>query len=160
VLYSTTTISGPPLALMFNNPGVEKNEFRAALGTVRIVEPTATAIVYGFLGLFTSSPVPSDRRKCANLRAIFEFSAENAKIADWLAEKGECEPPRPFRFVKRNSPKFGGLLGPRKSIRAGEKLFQVVIHRRTFSGFADNLRAISVTGIPFLRSRRASVCLR
>ena len=53
VLYSTTTISGPPLALMFNNQGVEKNEFRAALGTVRIVETTATALVYAFLGLFT-----------------------------------------------------------------------------------------------------------
>jgi uncharacterized protein len=57
VLYSTTTISGPPLALMFNNQGVEKNEFRAALGTVRIVETTATAIVYGFLGLFTSRSI-------------------------------------------------------------------------------------------------------
>ena len=57
VLYSTTTISGPPLALMFNNQGVEKNEFRATLGTVRIVETTATAIVYGFLGLFTSGSI-------------------------------------------------------------------------------------------------------
>jgi uncharacterized membrane protein YfcA len=57
VLYSTTTISGPPLALMFNNQGVEKNEFRAALGTVRIVETTTTAIVYGFLGLFTSRSI-------------------------------------------------------------------------------------------------------
>ncbi len=57
VLYSTTTISGPPLALMFNNQGVGKNEFRAALGTVRIVETTTTAIVYGFLGLFTSRSI-------------------------------------------------------------------------------------------------------
>jgi uncharacterized membrane protein YfcA len=57
VLYSTTTISGPPLALMFNNQGVEKNEFRAALGTVRIVETTTTAIVYCFLGLFTSRSI-------------------------------------------------------------------------------------------------------
>ncbi len=32
VLYSTTTISGPPLALMFNNQGLRKEEFRAALG--------------------------------------------------------------------------------------------------------------------------------
>jgi uncharacterized membrane protein YfcA len=57
VLYSTTTISGPPLALMFNNQGVEKNEFRAALGTVRIVETTATALVYAFLGLFTQRSI-------------------------------------------------------------------------------------------------------
>jgi uncharacterized protein len=57
VLYSTTTISGPPLALMFNNQGVEKNEFRAALGTVRVVETTATAVAYGFLGLFSAQSV-------------------------------------------------------------------------------------------------------
>ena len=53
VLYSTTTISGPPLALMFNNQGLHKEEFRAALGTVRVVETTLTAVVYGFLGLFS-----------------------------------------------------------------------------------------------------------
>lgn len=57
VLYSTTTISGPPLALMFNNQGMNKNEFRAALGTVRIVETTATAIVYAILGLFSSRSI-------------------------------------------------------------------------------------------------------
>jgi uncharacterized membrane protein YfcA len=57
VLYSTTTISGPPLAMMFNNQGVEKKEFRAALGTVRIVETTVTAVVYCFLGLFTSRSI-------------------------------------------------------------------------------------------------------
>jgi uncharacterized protein len=54
VLYSTTTISGPPLALMFNNQGLHKEEFRAALGTVRVVETTLTAVAYGWLGLFTS----------------------------------------------------------------------------------------------------------
>jgi len=54
VLYSTTTISGPPLALMFNNQGLHKEEFRAALGTVRVVETTLTAVVYGCLGLFSS----------------------------------------------------------------------------------------------------------
>jgi uncharacterized membrane protein YfcA len=54
VLYSTTTISGPPLALMFNNQGLQKEEFRAALGTVRVVETTLTAVVYGCLGLFSS----------------------------------------------------------------------------------------------------------
>jgi uncharacterized membrane protein YfcA len=57
VLYSTTTISGPPLALMFNNQGLHKEEFRAALGTVRVVETTLTAIVYGFLGLYSSKSI-------------------------------------------------------------------------------------------------------
>ena len=52
VLYSVTTISGPPLAILFNNQGLVKNEFRAGLALVRVVESTATAIVYYQLGLF------------------------------------------------------------------------------------------------------------
>ena len=56
-LYSTTTISGPPLAMMFNNQGLDKEEFRAALGTVRIAETTFTAIVYAFLGLYSAQSV-------------------------------------------------------------------------------------------------------
>lgn len=56
-LYATTTISGPPLALMLNNQGLDKEEFRAALGTVRVAETTMTAIVYGFLGLYSSMSI-------------------------------------------------------------------------------------------------------
>lgn len=54
VLYSVTTISGPPLAILFNNQGLVKNEFRAGLALVRVVESTVTAIVYYQLGLFIS----------------------------------------------------------------------------------------------------------
>ncbi|HLI80917.1 MAG TPA: sulfite exporter TauE/SafE family protein [Candidatus Binataceae bacterium] len=57
LLYSTTTISGPPLALMFNNQGLDKEEFRAALGTVRVVETTLTSIAYGFLGLYSAKSI-------------------------------------------------------------------------------------------------------
>ena len=53
VLYSVTTISGPPLALLFNNQGYVRQEFRAALGLVRILESTLTAIAYYFLGLYS-----------------------------------------------------------------------------------------------------------
>lgn len=53
ILYSVTTISGPPLALMFNNQGYVKQDFRAALALVRIVESSATAIAYYFLGLYS-----------------------------------------------------------------------------------------------------------
>src|SRR3954447_10368809 len=53
VLYSVTTISGPPLALMFNNQGYVKQDFRAALALVRIVESSATAVAYYFLGLYS-----------------------------------------------------------------------------------------------------------
>jgi uncharacterized membrane protein YfcA len=52
VLYSVTTISGPPLAILFNNQGLVKNEFRAGLALVRVVESSVTAIVYYHLGLY------------------------------------------------------------------------------------------------------------
>lgn len=53
VLYALTTISGPPLALLLNNQGVVKEEFRAALGLIRVAESTLTALAYSFLGLYT-----------------------------------------------------------------------------------------------------------
>jgi uncharacterized protein len=55
VLYSVTTISGPPLAVMLNNQGFAKREFRAALGVVRLAESTMTAIAYAYVGLFTAT---------------------------------------------------------------------------------------------------------
>ena len=54
ILYSLTTISGPPLALLFNNQGLVKQEFRAALGMIRVAESTLTALAYYHLGLFTA----------------------------------------------------------------------------------------------------------
>jgi uncharacterized protein len=53
VLYSVTTISGPPLAVMLNNQGLAKNEFRAALGFIRLAESTFTAIAYWYVGLYS-----------------------------------------------------------------------------------------------------------
>ena len=53
LLYSLTTISGPPLALMLNNQGLAKHEFRAALGFVRLAEATFTASAYASVGLYT-----------------------------------------------------------------------------------------------------------
>ena len=52
ILYSVTTISGPPLAILFNNQGLVRTEFRAGLALVRVVESSVTAIVYYKLGLF------------------------------------------------------------------------------------------------------------
>jgi uncharacterized protein len=49
-----TTISGPPLAILFNNQGLVKTEFRAGLALVRVAESSATAIVYYHLGLFVA----------------------------------------------------------------------------------------------------------
>ena len=53
VLYSVTTISGPPLAIMLNNQGFAKKDFRAALGLVRLAESSMTAVAYAYAGFFT-----------------------------------------------------------------------------------------------------------
>ena len=53
VLYAVTTISGPPLAVALNNQGFSKQEFRAALGLVRLAESSLTAVAYVMAGLFT-----------------------------------------------------------------------------------------------------------
>jgi uncharacterized protein len=55
VLYSVTTISGPPLAIMLNNQGFAKKDFRAALGVVRLAESSMTAVAYLYAGLYTSA---------------------------------------------------------------------------------------------------------
>jgi len=44
-------VSGPPLALLFNNQGFVKGEFRAALGLIRVTEALLTASAYYALGL-------------------------------------------------------------------------------------------------------------
>jgi uncharacterized membrane protein YfcA len=53
-LYSVTTISGPPLALLFNNQGYAKQDFRAALGVIRVAESSMTAIAYGIIGFYSA----------------------------------------------------------------------------------------------------------
>lgn len=53
-LYSVTTVSGPPLAILFNNQGLVNKEFRAGLGLIRLAESSVTAIVYYQLGLFAA----------------------------------------------------------------------------------------------------------
>mgnify|MGYP003693689389 CR=1 FL=1 len=44
MLYSVTTISGPPLAVALSNQGLAKQEFRAALGIIRLAESSMTAV--------------------------------------------------------------------------------------------------------------------
>lgn len=52
MLYSVTTISGPPLAIMLNNQRFAKKDFRAALGVVRLAESSMTAVAYAYAGLY------------------------------------------------------------------------------------------------------------
>src|SRR5215831_15912636 len=54
ILYSVTTISGPPLAVLLNNQGLDKRQFRAALGFIRLAESSFTAIAYFSTGLITT----------------------------------------------------------------------------------------------------------
>ena len=53
LLYSLTTISGPPLALYFNNQGMAKDEFKVALALTRTIESATTLIAYAALGMIT-----------------------------------------------------------------------------------------------------------
>lgn len=54
VLYSLTTISGPPLALYFNNQGMAKDDFKVALAIARTIESLSTLIAYLVLGMITA----------------------------------------------------------------------------------------------------------
>ncbi len=56
-MYSLTTISGPPLALFWNNQGLTKSEFRAALAQIRVAEGLYTAAAYYFLRLYSTLSV-------------------------------------------------------------------------------------------------------
>ena len=55
VLYSVTTISGPPLAVALSNQGLAKQDFRAALGVIRLAESSMTAVAYAYAGLYSAS---------------------------------------------------------------------------------------------------------
>jgi uncharacterized membrane protein YfcA len=55
LLYSVTTISGPPLALLFNNQGLVQGEFRAAMALIRVFESVLAAIAYYFLGVYSAA---------------------------------------------------------------------------------------------------------
>ena len=48
-------MSGPPLALLFNNQGVVKQEFRVSLGIIRLAESVLTAIAYYHLRLYMAA---------------------------------------------------------------------------------------------------------
>lgn len=56
-LYSVTTISGPPLALLFNNQGYAKQDFRAALGVIRLAESSLTAVAYSVIGFYSADAI-------------------------------------------------------------------------------------------------------
>ena len=54
LLYGLTTISGPPLALFWNNQGFAKEDFKVALAIVRSIESVFALLTYAYLGLLTT----------------------------------------------------------------------------------------------------------
>jgi uncharacterized membrane protein YfcA len=53
LLYGLTTISGPPLALFWNNQGLAKDDFKVGLAVVRTIESICALAAYSYLGLLT-----------------------------------------------------------------------------------------------------------
>jgi uncharacterized membrane protein YfcA len=53
-LYAVTTISGPPLAMFLTNQGYVNQEFRVALGAIRLAASVFTAALYARSALFTA----------------------------------------------------------------------------------------------------------
>lgn len=52
LLYGVTTISGPPLAMYWNNQGLAKADFKVALALSRTIESLCALAAYAYLGLF------------------------------------------------------------------------------------------------------------
>lgn len=84
VLYSVTTISGPPLAVMLNNQGLAKRDFRASLGFVRLAESTFTAVAYACAGLYTTA-------NFALLPSIVPSLLVGVPIGAWLVGRMNAE---------------------------------------------------------------------
>ncbi len=57
ILYSLTTISGPPLALFWRNQGLVKDEFRCTIAQIRVAESSFTVVAYLSLGLFSTAAI-------------------------------------------------------------------------------------------------------
>jgi uncharacterized membrane protein YfcA len=53
LLYGLTTVSGPPLALFWNNQGLGKDDFKVGLAVARVAESLFALAAYAWLGLFT-----------------------------------------------------------------------------------------------------------
>ena len=57
LLYSLTTVSGPPLALFWRNQGLVKDEFRCTIAQIRVAEASFTTATYMSLGLFSTAAI-------------------------------------------------------------------------------------------------------
>ncbi|HEY7291488.1 MAG TPA: sulfite exporter TauE/SafE family protein [Vicinamibacterales bacterium] len=83
-LYAVTTISGPPLAVMLSNQGFVLQEFRAALGSIRLAESSLTATAYAFAGLFS-------RESLALLPWIVPSVVFGVPVGAWIIRRVRAE---------------------------------------------------------------------
>ncbi len=89
VLYAVTTISGPPLAVMLNNQGLAKREFRAAMGFIRLAESSFTAVAYAYVGLYTAESI-------ALIPVILPSLLVGVPLGAWIIQRVD---PETFRRV-------------------------------------------------------------
>ena len=89
VLYSVTTISGPPLAVMLNNQGFAKQEFRAGLALVRLAESSFTAVAYYVAGIYSVQSLML-------IPYIFPSIIVGVPLGSWIIQR---MPPETFRRV-------------------------------------------------------------
>ena len=83
-LYAVTTISGPPLAVMLSNQGFVLQEFRAALGVIRLSESSLTAASYSVAGLMT-------RESLALIPWIVPGVVVGVPLGAWLIRRVRAE---------------------------------------------------------------------
>ena len=133
VLYSVTTISGPPLAIVLNNQGLAKRDFRAALGVVRLAESSMTAVAYAYAGLFTIQSLDrAEHRGRCTARGLRDPADERRNVPPHLHE---------FRCVGR---------GVRHGAAAAGA--QARSEQRVVSGAGRDDRHRCVVAVPFLHT--------
>jgi uncharacterized membrane protein YfcA len=89
VLYSVTTISGPPLAMLLSNQGLTRRDFRTALAFIRLAESSFTGTAYLYAGLYSAE-------SAALIPYILPSIAIGVPIGGWLIRQIR---PETFRRV-------------------------------------------------------------
>jgi uncharacterized membrane protein YfcA len=84
VLYGLTTISGPPLALFWNNQGLAKDDFKVALAVIRTIESVCALAAYAYLGLLT-------HESASLLPYLAPGVVIGVPVGHWLIRKARAE---------------------------------------------------------------------
>jgi uncharacterized membrane protein YfcA len=84
MLYAVTTVSGPPLAIMLNNQGLAKAEFRAGMAFIRVVQSSMTAAAYAYAGLYT-------RESLQLVPVIVPSILVGVPVGSWLIRRIDAE---------------------------------------------------------------------